>query len=209
LESPSASRVLDDPRDATAFGNLCPQAVVALFAQPGETPGSVKGNEDCLTLNVYTLLGATPQSKLPVMAWIHGGSFITGSSAAYSGAELARKYGVIVVTLNYRLRALGWLTLPALRAEAAGQSGNCGLQDQQAALSWVQSNIAAFGGDPAKVTVVGESAGGMSVCAHLASPQSAGLFRGAIIQSGLCTSPGNGVTLAQAETRNTRYTKLS
>lgn len=178
---------------------------MALFALPGETPGTVKGNEDCLTLNVYTPLGATPQSKLPVMAWIHGGSFVAGSSAGYSGAELARKYGVIVVTLNYRLGALGWLSLPGLSAEAGGQSGNYGLQDQQAALRWVQANISAFGGDPAKVTVAGESAGGMSVCAHLASPQSAGLFRAAIIQSGLCTSPGNAVTPTQAETRNTRY----
>ena len=193
------------PRDATQFGSVCPQTVIALFAQPGETPGTVKGNEDCLTLNIYTPVGATPQSQLPVMTWIHGGSFIAGSSVAYNGAELARKYGVIVVTLNYRLGALGWLSLPALSAEAGGQSGNYGLQDQQAALRWVQTNIAAFGGDPAKVTVVGESAGGNSVCAHLVSPQSAGLFRGAIIQSGLCTSPGNAVTLAQAETRNTRY----
>ena len=193
------------PRDATAFGSVCPQTVIALFAQPGETPGTVKGQEDCLTLNVYTPVGATPQSQLPVMTWIHGGSFIAGSSAGYSGAELARKYGVVVVTLNYRLGALGWLSLPALSAEAGGQSGNYGLQDQQAALRWVQANVAAFGGDPDKVTVVGESAGGNSVCAHLASPQSAGLFRGAIIQSGLCTSPGNAVTLAQAETRNTRY----
>lgn len=192
-------------RDATQFGNDCTQTVIALFALPGETPGTVKGQEDCLTLNVYTPAGATPQSQLPVMAWIHGGSFIAGSSSGYSGAELARKYGVVVVTLNYRLGALGWLSLPALSQEAGGQSGNYGLQDQQAALRWVQRNIAAFGGDPAKVTVVGESAGGMSVCAHLASPQSAGLFRGAIIQSGLCTSPGNAVTLAQAEVRNTRY----
>ncbi|WP_407571930.1 carboxylesterase/lipase family protein [Deinococcus altitudinis] len=193
------------PRDAATFGAVCPQAVIALFALPGETPGSVKGQEDCLTLNVYAPLGTTTQSRLPVMVWIHGGSFIAGLSAAYSGAELARKYGVVVVTLNYRLGALGWLSLPALSAEADGQSGNYGLMDQQAALKWVQSNIGAFGGDPASVTVAGESAGGMSVCAHLASPQSAGLFRGAVIQSGLCTSPGNAVTLAQAETRNIRY----
>ncbi|GGR26770.1 carboxylesterase/lipase family protein [Deinococcus ruber] len=203
--SPQPAAPWTAPRDATHFGNVCPQTVIALFALPGETPGTVKGQEDCLTLNVYTPVGATPQSRLPVMAWIHGGSFVAGSSAGYSGAELARKNNVIVVTLNYRLGALGWLSLPALSAEAAGQSGNYGLQDQQAALRWVQANIAAFGGDPTKVTVVGESAGGMSVCAHLASPQSAGLFRGAIIQSGLCTSPGNAVTLAQAEARNTRY----
>ncbi|MGY2893894.1 carboxylesterase/lipase family protein [Deinococcus sp. UYEF24] len=193
------------PRDAAKFGAVCPQAVIALFALPGETPGTVKGQEDCLTLNVYAPVGTTAQSRLPVMVWIHGGSFTAGSSDSYSGAELARKYGVVVVTLNYRLGALGWLSLPALSAEANGQSGNYGLMDQQAALKWVQTNIGAFGGDPARVTLAGESAGGMSVCAHLASPQSAGLFRSAIIQSGLCTSPGNAVTLAQAEPRNARF----
>ena len=179
--------------------------VIALFALPGETPGDINGQEDCLTLNIYTPANVTSQSRLPVMTWIHGGSFVAGSASGYSGAELARKYGVVVVTMNYRLGALGWLSLPALSAEAGGQSGNYGLQDQQAALRWVQRNIAAFGGDPGKVTLAGESAGGMSVCAHLVSPQSAGLFRGAIIQSGLCTSPGNSVTLAQAEKRNTPY----
>lgn len=193
------------PRDASQFGPVCPQAVVALFAQPGETPGSVKGEEDCLTLNVYAPAGAAPESNLPVMAWIHGGAFTAGSSAAYDGSVLAQQRGVVVVTLNYRLGALGWLSLPALNGENAGQSGNYGLQDQQAALRWISANIRAFGGDPAKVTIAGESAGGMSVCAHLASPQSAGLFRAAIIQSGLCTSPGNAVTQAQAETRNARY----
>ncbi|WP_420593724.1 carboxylesterase family protein, partial [Deinococcus sp.] len=107
-----------------------------------------------------------------------------------------------------RLGALGFLSLPALSAES-GDSGNYGLLDQQAALRWVQQNIAAFGGDPARVTLAGESAGGLSICAQLASPQAAELFAGAIIQSGLCTSPGNAVTLAQAQTRNQRYaTKL-
>ncbi|WP_188963231.1 carboxylesterase/lipase family protein [Deinococcus aquiradiocola] len=203
-KSPQPAAPWTTPRDAAQVGSQCPQTVIALFALPGETPGTVRGKEDCLTLNVYTPAGVTPQSRLPVMTWIHGGSFITGSGGIYNGAELARKYGVVVVTVNYRLGALGWLSLPALSAEGGGSSGNYGLQDQQAALRWVQSNIAAFGGDPAKVTLAGESAGGMSVCAHLASPQSAGLFRGAIIQSGLCTSPGNAVTLAQAEARNTR-----
>ncbi|GHF43134.1 para-nitrobenzyl esterase [Deinococcus metalli] len=204
-KSPQPAAPWTAPRDASTFGNVCPQVVIALFARPDETPGTLRGQEDCLTLNVYTPSGVTAQSKLPVMAWIHGGSFITGSGAAYDGAVLAQKYGVVVVTMNYRLGALGWLSLPALSTEGGGQSGNYGLQDQQAALKWIQSNITAFGGDPAKVTVAGESAGGMSVCANLASPQSAGLFRGAIIQSGLCTSPGNGVTLTQAEARNTRY----
>ena len=192
-------------RGATQFGGECLQSVLALFALPGETPGAVKGQEDCLYLNVYTPATAGPQSRLPVMVWIHGGAYTAGSSNGYDGRELARKDGVVVVTLNYRLGALGWLALPALSAEGGGSSGNYGLLDQQAALGWVKRNITAFGGDPAKVTVAGESAGGMSACAHLASPQSAGLFRGVIIQSGLCTSPGNAVTLGQAETRNARY----
>lgn len=203
--APQPAALWTAPRDASQFGGECLQTVLALFALPGETPGSVKGQEDCLTLNVYAPVSATPQTALPVMVWIHGGAYTAGSSAGYDGAELARKNNVVVVTLNYRLGALGWLALPALSAEAGGTSGNYGLQDQQAALRWVQANVAAFGGDPAKVTIAGESAGGMSGCAHLASPQSAGLFRGVIIQSGLCTSPGNAVTLAQAESRNTRY----
>ncbi len=179
---------------------------MALFALPGETPGTVKGQEDCLYLNVFTPDSAAPQSELPVMVWIHGGAFTAGSSNGYDGSVLADKNNIVVVTVNYRLGALGWLSLPALGAEnGGGQSGNYGLLDQQAALNWVQRNITAFGGDPAQVTIAGESAGGMSNCAHLASPASAGLFRGVIIQSGLCTSPGNSVTLADAQRRNQKY----
>uniref|UniRef100_UPI002869EA46 carboxylesterase/lipase family protein n=1 Tax=Deinococcus sp. TaxID=47478 RepID=UPI002869EA46 len=194
------------PRDATAFGGECVQAVLALFALPGETPGTVKGQEDCLYLNVYTPSSATPQSKLPVMVWIHGGAFTVGSGNTYDGQVLASKQGVVVVSINYRLGALGWLALPALAAESGdGQSGNYGLLDQQAALKWVQRNIGGFGGDPTKVTIAGESAGAMSGCAHLASPQSKDLFRGVILQSGLCASPGNSVMLADAQQRNLKY----
>lgn len=202
---PQPAAAWPTPRDATRFGGECAQTVLALFALPGETPGAVKGQEDCLSLNVYTPNGATAQSKLPVMVWLHGGAFTTGSSRGYDASVLAGKNDIVVVTVNYRLGALGWLALPALGAENGGQSGNYGLMDQQAALTWVQDNITAFGGDPAKVTIAGESAGGMSGCAHLASPASAGLFRGMIIQSGLCTSPGNSVTLAEAQSRNQRY----
>ena len=139
------------------------------------------------------------------MFWIHGGAFTAGTASSYDGSVLAEKNNIVVVTINYRLGALGFLALPALSAEGGGESGNYGLLDQQAALKWVQQNIAAFGGDPKKVTLAGESAGAMSICAHLASPQAAGLFEGAIIQSGLCTSPGNAVTLADAARRNVRY----
>lgn len=203
---PQPAAAWNTPRDASKFGGECAQTVLALFALPGETPGEVKGQEDCLYLNVYAPNGATPQSKLPVMVWIHGGAYTAGSASAYDGRVLAQKNNIVVVTLNYRLGALGWLSLPALGAEdGGGQSGNYGLMDQQAALRWVQDNITAFGGDPGRVTIAGESAGGMSGCAHLASPASAGLFRGAIIQSGLCTSPGNSVTLADAQSRNQKY----
>lgn len=205
-KSPQPAAAWDRPRDASQFGGECAQTVLALFALPGETPGAVKGQEDCLYLNVFAPKEATPQSRLPVMVWIHGGAYTAGSASAYDGSVLAQKNNMLVVTINYRLGALGWLALPALGAEdGGGQSGNYGLMDQQAALSWVKTNITAFGGDPTKVTIAGESAGGMSGCAHLASPASAGLFRGAMIQSGLCTSPGNSVTLAEAQNRNRKY----
>ncbi len=110
--------------------------------------------------------------------WIHGGAFAGGSGDVYDAGRLAARGGVVVVTVNYRLGTLGFLAHPALGA--GGDVGNYGLADQQAALRWVRDNIADFGGDPEKVTVAGESAGGMSVCDHLASPGSAGLFRAAI-----------------------------
>lgn len=204
------------PRRADTAGNICPQMVVALFALPGQTPGDVVGNEDCLSLNVYTPKTAIASSRLPVMVWIHGGSFTAGSGSSYDASVLAEKYGLVVVTMNYRLGALGFLSLPSLDAGSQGaqsqgtqasnaQSGNYGLQDQQAALRWVETNIAAFGGNPGDLTLAGESAGGMSVCAQLASPMSAGLFQKAVIQSGLCTSPGNAVLQKDAAVRNLKY----
>ncbi|MDB5045433.1 MAG: hypothetical protein JWQ08_1483 [Deinococcus sp.] len=205
-QPPQAAPTWTAPRDASSPGADCPQVALNLFPVAGVTPGEVQGDENCLFLNVYTPKSATATSRLPVMVWLHGGSFTLGSGSAYDGSVLADNYGVVVVTLNYRLGALGFLSLPALNAESADNaSGNYGLLDQQAALRWVQRNVAAFGGNPGNVTVFGESAGGMSVCAQLASPQAAGLFQKAIIQSGLCTSPGNAVTLAQAAARNVRY----
>ena len=194
------------PRDASKVANICPQTVLALFALPGETPGDVVGNEDCLYLNVYAPKAANASSQLPVMVWIHGGSFTAGSGSSYDASVLAEKYGLVVVTLNYRLGPLGFLSLPGLDAgSAGGASGNYGLQDQQAALRWVKTNVAAFGGNPGDLTLAGESAGGMSVCAQLASPMGAGLFQKAIIQSGLCTSPGNAVLQKDAAVRNLKY----
>ncbi|WP_287127415.1 carboxylesterase/lipase family protein [Candidatus Cyanaurora vandensis] len=187
------------PRDATAFGNQCTQVVLGLFAVPGETKGEVRGAEDCLFLNVYTPTETT--GRLPVMVWIHGGGFTAGAGSLYDGSVLARKHGVVVVTLNYRLGPLGFLALAGLNSG----EGNYGLLDQQAALRWVRENIAAFGGDPGNVTVFGESAGGLSICAQLASPQATGLFDKVIIQSGLCMSPGNNVSLTDASRRNLAY----
>ncbi|HEU0191144.1 MAG TPA: carboxylesterase family protein [Mycobacterium sp.] len=152
-------------------------------------------SEDCLTLNVWTPTGTAPEG-LPVMVWIHGGSFVKGSGDIYHARRLTVDGHIVVVTINYRLGALGFLADPAL-----GEPGNYGLADQQAALRWVRDNIAKFGGDPAKVTIAGESAGAMSVCDHLAAPDSAGLFRAAIIQSGPCQAQV-GVAEAQRISRD-------
>jgi para-nitrobenzyl esterase len=129
------------------------------------------------------------------MVWIHGGGFANGSGDIYNARWLAAKGDIIVVTINYRLGALGFLAHPALGAR--DQVGNYGLEDQQAALRWVRDNIPAFGGDPREVTIAGESAGGMSVCDHLVAPDSAGLFRAAIIMSGPCGAQADVVTAQQ------------
>jgi para-nitrobenzyl esterase len=162
---------------ATHMGASCPQFL------PG--PQTIDTAENCLFLNIYA--PDSSQHDLPVMFWIHGGAFILGSGAMVDGSVLARKYKLIVVTINYRLGALGFLALPSLAAENRTHvSGNYGLLDQQAALRWVKRNISTFGGDPGRVTIVGESAGGIRVCAQLVSPAASGLFRGAIIESGPC-----------------------
>ena len=139
--------------------------------------------EDCLYLNVWTP-AKSPKDKLPVLVWIYGGGFAGGSASLYDGEALARK-GVILVSINYRVGWLGYLAHPELTAENPdGVSGNYGILDQIAALKWIQGNISAFGGDPEKVTIFGESAGGISVSMLCASPLAKGLFRGAISQSG-------------------------
>jgi para-nitrobenzyl esterase len=176
-------------RNATQFGSSCPQTL-----GPFGVPST---DEDCLFLNVYTPAAATVGSKLPVMFWIHGGALITGESTDYDPTALV-KHGVIVVTVNYRLGLLGFLAHPALSAESSTHdSGDYGLMDQQFALGWVKKNIAHFGGNPANMTVFGESAGGLSVRSMLVSPSAKGLFQRAIVESGSYaeTIP----TLAQAE----------
>lgn len=179
-------------REAAEFGLIAPQ--------PAPTPGvaipgdPVEEGEDCLFLNIWTPGvgdhdGASPVESRgrPVMVWIHGGGFTSGngSSLLYRGGDLARSGDVVVVTVNYRLGALGFLAHPALTDRGRTEVvGNWGLHDQIAALRWVQENIGAFGGDPANVTVFGESAGAMSISCLLGSPASRGLFHRAIVQSG-------------------------
>ncbi|CAG4931000.1 unnamed protein product [Colias eurytheme] len=143
-----------------------------------------KGEEDCLYLNVYTP-NISPQEPLPVMVYIHGGGFVSGSSNDdLFGPEFLIKHNVILVTINYRLEVLGFLCL-----ETEDIPGNAGMKDQVAAFKWVQSNIQSFGGDPNKVTIFGESAGAASVSLHLVSPMSKGLFKRAIMQSGTLLCP--------------------
>jgi len=169
-------------RDATQFGPQCPQPQRVIPGLAGARP--LPTNEDCLTLNIWTP-ARTAADRLPVMVWIHGGGFYVGSGStpAYDGEALARR-GVVLVTLNYRLGALGFLAHPGLSHESARSvSGNYGLLDQIAALRWVQDNIAQFGGNPANVTAFGQSGGAYSICILMASPLAKGLFRRAIMQS--------------------------
>ena len=166
-------------RQATEFGPSCMQ-------NPGALSATGELSEDCLTVNVYS-----PQNpdygSLPVMVFIHGGAFVAGGSNQYDGWRLAEEYGTVVVTLNYRLGALGFLSHPELDLEmGVPQSGNLALKDQQLALKWVQQNIAAFGGDPARVTLFGESAGSMSACVHMVAPGSQNLASAFILESAVC-----------------------
>jgi para-nitrobenzyl esterase len=163
-------------------GPACPQA--------GST-APLPQSEDCLFLNVYAPATATPHSKLPVFLWIHGGALVSGTGADYDPSVMVAENNIIVVTINYRLGALGWLVEPGLLAQTpsffqnVGDAGDYGLMDQQFALQWVQRNIGGFGGDMRKVTVGGESAGGLSVSSNLVSTTTGkGLFRSAIIESG-------------------------
>jgi para-nitrobenzyl esterase len=166
-------------RDATSFGASCPQSTVRNpFAPPGPL------SEDCLFLNVYSpTQHASGASGRPVLVWIHGGGLEQDGARNYDGAKLAAD-GTVVVTINYRLGALGFLAHPALASRPGGSAGNYGLMDQQAALRWVQRNIARFGGNPHNVTIAGQSAGGLSVLAQLVSSGARGLFQRAIVQSG-------------------------
>jgi para-nitrobenzyl esterase len=199
-------------RAATEFGKDCPQAPYpqgSIFYRPPRPQ-----SEDCLCLNVWT--AAKAGQKRPVMVWIHGGALTRGSGATptYDGTNYAKK-GVVLVTINYRLGPLGFLAHPELTAESAHKaSGNYGLLDQIAALKWVQKNIAAFGGDPRRVTIFGESAGSRSVNALVATPLAKGLFQRAIGQSGglfgeMMRLQENRKNLLSAETQGVAFGKAA
>ncbi|MFS2111439.1 carboxylesterase/lipase family protein [Sphingomonas sp. Sphisp140] len=169
-------------RAAKEFGPACVQPQAKTPTSVYSPPAPMPVSEDCLTLNIWAPANA---KKAPVFFWIHGGALSGGSSREpmYDGRKLAEQ-GMIVVSINYRLGVLGWLAHPQLSAESPQKvSGNYGLLDQMAALAWVKHNIAAFGGDPAKVTIAGESAGGLSVMFLMESPLARGTFHQAIAQS--------------------------
>lgn len=189
--SPRPAAAWTGVRDGTKFANSC--------AQPEHPVGVAGANEDCLYLDVTT--PTTDGKKRPVVVWIHGGSFTNGANSLYGPNRFAGRGDVVVVQVQYRLGAFGFLASPLL----GGDSGNYGLEDQQAALRWVRRNAAAFGGDPRNVTLMGESAGAYSVCDHLASPTAAGLFDRAIIQSGPCAQEYSATNYAAPRPRSVAH----
>ncbi len=175
-------------RDASEFGPPCPQL---------DDNGAYFGDEDCLQLNVWTPSVRSPGTLLPVMVFIHGGGHVQGSATVeagpgeilYNGAEPARHGRVVAVTVQYRLGALGYVSIPEIDAERAdGGSGNLGTLDLVAALEWLHRNVAAFGGDPDRVMAFGESAGAVETCMLLVATPAAGLFSSALMESGGCSA---------------------
>jgi para-nitrobenzyl esterase len=181
-------------RSATSWGARC----TALAS----TNGPRTNAEDCLFLNVWRPTGTPSRRKLPVYVFIHGGGLVNGSSNQAGGAQIVRETGAVVVSINYRLGIFGFLGLPGLSQNGAGDYG---FLDQQAALRWVHRNIAAFGGNPRQVTLGGESAGAFSVCGHLTSPGSRDLFARAMMESGSCTSR----TAQQTETDSSNFAQAA
>jgi para-nitrobenzyl esterase len=201
-------------RDATSFSPVAPQTQREIMEFFGNDVSNM--NEDCLYLNVWS--PGADNKKRPVMVWIHGGAFVSGSGSSswYDGASFAAQGDVVVVTINYRLGILGFLHLGEIGGAEYATSGNCGILDQVAALKWVQDNIAAFGGDPNNVTVFGESAGAMSIGVLLGFPSAQGLFHKAILQSGAAANVHSAATatkvaghlLAALQVEQTNLSKL-
>ncbi|MCX5561892.1 carboxylesterase/lipase family protein [Streptomyces sp. NBC_00038] len=162
-------------------------------------------SEDCLYLDVYRPAQVSRNAELPVMVWFHGGGHTQGTGVIYGGSTMAARTGTIVISVNYRLGALGFLAHPALSEVTPGGSGNYGRMDQLASLEWVRDNIARFGGDPENVTVYGQSAGGSAVCDLMAMPSARGLFDRAIVQSSVCTSTRT--TLAAGERSGVEFAR--
>jgi para-nitrobenzyl esterase len=176
-----------DVRDATLLGNRAPQTDATGFMEEEVVAlDRTAQSEDCLRLNIWTA-GIGDGKKRPVMLWCHGGGFTGGSggNVRYDGTELAKKHGVVLVTVNHRLNAFGFLYLAKLGGEKYADSGNVGMLDIVAALNWVKDNIAAFGGDPGNVTIFGQSGGGSKVTTAMAMPQAAGRFHRVIAESGV------------------------
>lgn len=194
--APQPAKSWSGVRPATAYANDCMQKPFPSDAAPLGT----KPSEDCLYANVWR--PAAAKGKLPVVFWIYGGGFVNGGSSppTYSGANLA-KQGVLFVSANYRVGRFGTFAHPQLTANNPdnGLLGNYGILDQIAALQWVKRNVAAFGGDPNNVTIIGESAGGMSVHALITSPMSRGLFKKAVVMSGAAAENATGPSLADVE----------
>jgi len=174
-------------REALVFGPACVQYGSRLGGAPGVAPGTPGGDEDCLTLNVWTPPAARADERRPVLVWIHGGGNTIGHATMYDGGNLAVTHDLVVVSVQYRLGPFGWFQHPALQVEARDAieaSGNFGILDLVRALEWVRDDIAAFGGDPGNVTIAGESAGALDVNALLLAPPARGLFQRAIVESG-------------------------
>lgn len=212
-QPPGPAPTWDSPRGAYSFSSPCPQPSNALGqAEPG-APVELVGNEDCLYLNVWRPSGRTG-SPLPVLVFIHGGGNFAGSASDslgvvldtdsstpfYDGAKLSAQSDIVVVTINYRLGPLGYLNAPVLASVSpTGTAGNYGILDQIAALEWVRGNIAAFGGDPDRVMVVGQSGGARDTCVLLASPKASGLFSRIAMHSGPCSVQTSGDAQGRAQ----------
>ena len=201
-QAPQPVKDWDGVRKADQFGPRCMQRPI--FGDMGFRSNGM--SEDCLYLNVWTP-AKSARERLPVLVYFYGGGFVAGdgSEARYQGESMARK-GIVALTVNYRLGVFGFLAHPELTKESPHHaSGNYGLLDQNAALRWVQQNIAAFGGDPKRVTIAGESAGSTSVSAQMASPLSKDLIAGAIGESGSIISTLSAVPLAEGEQSGIKF----